>query len=146
MIRYDKGRSGIKWRTLSLKQWAEWVVTHPILQRMDKLMENMSVENKNAILGNHTTSVNSTDLIETTEALINFQKQRGGNEKAGNWYGEIDSHANPLTLPQDSPLQSVVNGSTASKNVNSHNYIVIGTKLPQRLYTSIKRCWRRESN
>ena len=110
MIRYDKGRIGLKGRTLSLKQWAEWVVTHPILQTMAQLMENMFVENINVILCNHSTSANSTDLMETTEAPNNFQKQRGGNEKAENWYCETDSHANPLTLPQDSPLQSSIPG------------------------------------
>ena len=146
MIRYDKGRIGLKGRTRSLKQWAEWVVTHPILQTMAKLMENMFVENINAILGNHSTSANSTDLMETTETPNNFPKQNGGNKKAENWYCETDSLANPLTLPQDSPLQNVVNGSTAGKNVKSHNYLEIGTNLPQRFYTSIKRCRRRKSN
>ena len=98
---------------------------------MAKLMENMFVEYINAILGNHSTSANSPDLMETTEAPKNFPKHRGGNEKAENRYCETDSHANPLILPQDSPLQNVVNGSTASKNVNSHNFLEIGTKLPQ---------------
>ena len=68
MIRYDCGRSGLRWRTMSPKQRAEWIVTHPVLQRMAKLMENMFVEDKNLILGNdcHSTSENSTDSIETT--------------------------------------------------------------------------------
>ena len=82
MIGYDKGRIGLKGRTLSLKQRAEWVDTHLILQTMAQLMENMFVENINVILCNHSTSANSTDLMETTEAPNNFQKQRGGNEKA----------------------------------------------------------------
>ena len=59
---------------------------------------------------------------------------------------KIDSHDNPLTLPQVYPLQNVVNGRTASKNVYSHNCLEIGTKLvksfirslPQGFYASIK--------
>ena len=46
MIRYDWVRSGLRWRTMSPKQRAEWIVTHPVLQRMAKLMENMFVEDK----------------------------------------------------------------------------------------------------
>ena len=42
---------------------------------------------------------------------------------------EIDSHDNPLTLPQVYPLQNVVNGRTANKNVYSHNCLEIGEKL-----------------
>ena len=37
LIRYDKGRSGLKRRKLSLKQRAEWVVTHRILRRLNSL-------------------------------------------------------------------------------------------------------------
>ena len=58
---------------------------------------------------------------------------------------EIDSHDNPLTLPQVYPLQNVVNGRPANKNVYLHNCLEIGTKLvksficlPQGLYVSIK--------
>ena len=51
MIRYGKGRSGLKCRTLSPKQRTEWVVTYPILQRMAKLVDNMFVEGENAIFG-----------------------------------------------------------------------------------------------
>ena len=59
---------------------------------------------------------------------------------------EIDSHDNPLALPRVYPLQNVVNGRTANKNVYSHNCLEIGTKLvksficslPQGLYVSIK--------
>ena len=53
---------------MSPKQRAEWIVTHPVLQRMAKLMENMFVEDKNVILGNdcHSTSANFTDPMETT--------------------------------------------------------------------------------
>ena len=49
------------------KQRAEWIVTHPVLQRMAKFMENMFVEDKRH-LGNdcQSTSANSTDLMETT--------------------------------------------------------------------------------
>ena len=34
---------------------------------------------------------------------------------------EMDSHDNPLTLPQVHPLQNVVKGRTANKHVYSHN-------------------------
>ena len=44
MVRYDLGRSGLRWRTMSPKQRYEWIVTHPVLQRMARLMENMFVE------------------------------------------------------------------------------------------------------
>ena len=47
---------------------------------------------------------------------------------------EIDSNDNPLTLPQVYPLQNVVNGRTANKNVSSHNCLEIGTGS----YASIK--------
>ena len=63
MIMYDKGRSGLRWRTLSPKQQTEWIVIHPIFQSTAKLMENMFVEDKKVILSNdcHSTSANSTD-------------------------------------------------------------------------------------
>ena len=53
---------------MSPKQRADWIVTHPILQRLAKLMENMFVEDKNVILGNdcHFTSANFTDSMGTT--------------------------------------------------------------------------------
>ena len=157
MIMYGKGRSGITGRTLSTKQRAEWVVTHPILQRMAKLMENMFVEDKCAIIGNDSTSANPTDSMGTTEAtnIIPKHKEEGTRRRKIDADDrhlilcEIDSHDNRLTLPKDSPLQNVVNGRTASKNVNSHNCLEIGTKLvknfmdslPQGFYTCIKKTW-----
>ena len=52
---------------MSPKQRAGRVVTHPVLQKMAKFMENMFVEDKRH-LGNdcHSTSANSTDSMETT--------------------------------------------------------------------------------
>ena len=68
MIRYDLGWSGLWLRTMSPKLRAEWIVTHPVLQRMAKLMENMFVGYKNVILciDCHSTSANSSDSMETT--------------------------------------------------------------------------------
>ena len=87
------------------------------------------------------------------ETPINFPKHKEKEERtrrrtinADLILCEIDSHDNPLTLPQVYPLQNVVNSRTANKNVYSHKCLEIGTKLlksfiyslPQGLYTSIK--------
>ena len=96
---------------------------------MVNLVDNVFAEDKDAIFGN--------DSMRTTEALINFPKHK---EEGTRWRKidaddrhlilcEIDSHDNPLTLPQDYPLQKVVNGRTAGKNGNSHNCQEIDTKL-----------------
>ena len=100
------------------------------------LVDNMFVEDKDAIFGNDT-SANSTDSMQTTDALINFPKHKEEGTRRREIDAddrhlilcEIDSHDNPLTLPQDSPLQNVVNGRTACKNVNPHNCLEIDTKL-----------------
>ena len=67
MIRYDWGRSGLRWRTMSLKQWAEWIVTHLYSREWLSSRRRCLLRDKNVILGNdcHTTA-NSTDSMETT--------------------------------------------------------------------------------
>ena len=50
---------------------------------MAKLMENMYVEDKNAILGNDSTSANSTDSMETNEELINSPKHKEWEREGG---------------------------------------------------------------
>ena len=90
---------------------------------MAKFMKNMFVVDKNATLGNDSTSANSTDSIETTEAPNNFPKHKEKGTRRQKIDAddrllilcEIDSRDNPLTLPQDSLLQNFVNGRTASK-------------------------------
>ena len=79
---------------------------------MANLVDNMFVEDKDAIFGNDYTSENSTDSMQTTEALINFPKHKEEGKRrrkidADDWHlilCEINSHDNQLTLPQDSPL------------------------------------------
>ena len=117
---------------MSPKQRAEWIVTHPVLQRMAKLMENMFVEDKNVILGNdcHSTTANSTDSISR-----NTKRKRRGR-KGGQLM--LISYCVRLIV-MTTPLHCY-------KNVYSHNCLEIGTKLvksficslPQGLYVSIK--------
>ena len=107
---------------------------------MANLVDNMFFEDKNAIFGNDSTSANSTDSMQTnnmTKALINFPKHKEEGKRRRKIDAddrhlilcEIVSHDNPLTMPQDSPLQNVVNGRAACKNVNPHNCLEIDTKL-----------------
>ena len=87
------------------------------------------------------------------EKPINFPKHKEKEERtrrrtinADLILCEIDSHDNPPTLPQVYPLQNVVNGRAANKNVYSHNCLKICTKLmksftcslPLGLYASFK--------
>ena len=100
-----------------------------------------------------------------SDTPINFPKHKEKEERtkrrtinADLILCEIDSHDNPLTLPQVYPLQNVVNGRTANKNVYSHNCLEIGTKLVKSFICSLGcmypsrqnwchwRCLRTESN
>ena len=91
---------------------------------------------------------------ELPETPINFPKHKEKEERTRRRtinnavliLCEIDTHDNPLTLPQVYPLQNVVNGRPANKKVYSHNCLEIDTKLvksficslPKGLYASIK--------
>ena len=84
MIRYDKGRSGLKWRALSHKQRAEWIVTHPILQRMAKLIANMFVEEKTPSLvmtPHQQISLTQWKLLMHPLISRNIKMRRRGGEK-----------------------------------------------------------------
>ena len=121
----------------TVPQTTSGIVTYPILQRMANLVDSMFLEDKDAIFGNDSTSANSTDSMQTTQVLINFPKYKEVGTRRRKIDAddrhlilcEIYSHDNPLTLPQDYPLQNVVDGRTACKNVNPHNCLENDTKL-----------------